>query len=389
MDKLRLPLGAVVLALLLVVSACTKSGESAGTANSSSVDPEKVYVEGVPSLNEVMEGSVGDPPSTGPKAAPGKRVWFISCGQSLPTCALLGDAAKRAADILGWDLQIGDGKLNPTGYADAIATAIAQKPDGVIIGGIACGNIKQSLVNAKQAGIPVIGIKSPDCDEPPTNGEKLFTESMYYVGTNEQANYEATIMRGRHAAQYLINITQGKAKVIYERGNDPVIEPINQGFEEELVKCEECEIVKTIDYVPTDQGPDGALAQGLQAALVQTPEANALYAPYDASLILSRGAQIVAQSGRDIAIIAADGSPDGLDLVRNGQVAVETAGQSYEWYGFAVMDSMNRILAGEPVIDEGLGWQPVDQNHNLPDEPGTPVEAPFDVAATYTKIWKG
>lgn len=351
------------------------------------MDPNKVYVEGVPAITDLMKGSIGTPPTSGPKAVAGKKVWFISCGQTLPTCALMGDAAQEASKILGWDLHIGDGKLNPTTYADVIDTAVGQKPDAIIIGGIACGNIQPSLQKAKRAGIVVLGIKSPDCDEPPTNGEKLFTDSMYYVGTNVKANSAATRLRGQVAASYLINKTKGKAKIIFEKGADPTITPINEGFTEEIKKCSGCEIVKTINYVPTDQGPDGALAQGLQAALVQHPEANALYAPYDANLILSRGAQIVKQSGRNIAVIGADGTPDGLDLVRNGQVAVETAGQSYEWYGFAVMDSLNRIFAGEPVVDEGLGWQPVDKDHNLPSTPGSPVEVNFDVADTYSKIW--
>lgn len=80
--------------------------------------------------------------------------------------------------------------------------------------------------------------------------------------------------------------------------------------------------------------------------------------------------------------------PPSVDLVRDGQVAVETAGQSYEWYGFAVMDSLNRIFAGEPVIDQGLGWLPVDAEHNLPTSPGSPVEDTFDVEDTYAKIWR-
>lgn len=388
MTKQRSSLRAAAVGLVLAVSACS-STESTGPASSSTVDPDKVYVDGVPTLNEVMQGSIGEPPSSGPKAVPGKRVWFISCGQVLRSCAMLGDAAEKAADILGWDLQIGDGKLNATGYAEAMDTAIAQKPDAIIVGSIGCPNIEQSLRNAKEAGIVVLGIKSPDCDEPPSNGVPLFTESMYYVGTNDKGYSTASVLRAKAAADYLINITQGKAKVIFEKGNDPAIEPSNQGFLEELEKCSGCEIVKTVEYVPTDQGPDGALAQGLQAAVVQHPEANALYAPFDANLILSRGAQIVKQSGMEIAIVGADGTPDGIDLVSNGQVAVETGAHSFDWYAFATMDSLNRIFAGEPVVDQGLGYQPVDQDHNLPDTPGSPVEAPFDVVTTYTEIWQG
>jgi ribose transport system substrate-binding protein len=384
----RAALAAVLLSAVL--AGCGSSDdETKSSASGGGTDSDKTYLEGIPTLNEVMKGTIGSPPDSGPAAVPGKRVWVITCGQTLPTCSLLGDAAKQAAETLGWDLQIGDGKLSPTGYVDAMSTAMAQKPDAIILAGIACGSVQQSVQQARQAGILVLGIKAPDCDEAPTNQEALFSAPMYYNGTNEKANSAATRLRGQLAAQYLINVTEADAKIIFEKGGDPTQAPMNEGFEEEIAKCDTCEIVKVVEYVPTDQGPDGALAQGLQAALLQHPEANAVYAPYDANLIVSRGAQIVAQSGNGQLVIASDGSPDGLDLVRNGQVAVETGGQSYEWWAYAVMDSLNRLFAGEDVVDQGLGWQPVDADHNLPSQPGSPVEAPFDVPAHYDAIWKG
>ncbi|MDO9435915.1 substrate-binding domain-containing protein [Hydrogenophaga sp.] len=355
---------------------------------SGGADRSKEYVKGVPSINELMKGDVEAPPASGPKGVPGKRIWWISCSQNVPTCALMGDAAKEAAKVLGWTIQIGDGKLSAVTYAETIRIALAQKPDAIVVQGIACGNIKQPLNEARTQGVPVLSLQGPDCDEPPENGKPLFSGPMRYnsqVTTMERATY----LRGKLAAQYAINITKGQARIIFERGNDPIIEPINRGFIDELKKCEGCQIVKTVDYVPTDQGPDGALAQGLTAALAQHPNATVLYAPYDANLTLSRGAQIVRQSGRSLFVIGADGTPAGLDLVRQGLVTVETGGKAFDWYAWGAMDNLNRMFSGQPTVAQGLGWQPVDKLRNLPAKPGSPVAAPFDVQSHYTKIWKG
>jgi ribose transport system substrate-binding protein len=354
----------------------------------SDVDRGRVYVKGIPPINEVMKGDIESPPTSGPKAVPGKKIWWISCGQNVPTCSLMADSAREAVKVLGWTIQVADGKLSVIGYAEAMRTALAQKPDAIVMQGIACANVKQPLNEARAQGVPVLSVQGSDCDEPPENGKALFSGPMKYnsqVATMERATY----LRGKLAAQYTINITKGDARVIFERGNDPVIEPMNRGFAEELKKCDTCRIVKTVDYVPTDQGPDGALAHGLTAALAQHPEANVLFAPYDANLTLSRGAQIVKQSGRSLFVIGADGTPTGLDLVRQGLVTVETGGKAFDWYSWGALDNLNRIFNGQPTVAQGLGWQPVDRQRNLPAKPGSPVAAPFDVQTHYTKIWKG
>ncbi|MDO9435912.1 MAG: substrate-binding domain-containing protein [Hydrogenophaga sp.] len=352
------------------------------------VDRAKTYVKGVPSLEEVMKGDVEAPPSSGPKAAPGKKIWWVACGLKIETCALMADSAKGAAKALGWSMQIGDGMVSPIGYAEAMRTALAQKPHAIVVHGIACGLIKQPLNEARAQGVPVLGLQSPDCDEPPENGKALFSGPMKY--NSQVANMEkASYLRGKLAAQYAMNITKGQANVITVRGNDPTMEPINRGFVEELKKCESCKIVKSIGFVSTELGPDGPVAQGISAALAQHPQANVLYGPYDGILVGSRGAQIVKQSGRSVFVIGADGTPAGLDLVRQGLVSVETGGKSFDWYTWGALDNVNRLLNGQPTVAQGLGWQPVDKQHNLPAKSGGPLTAPFDVQAHYTKIWKG
>ncbi len=61
----------------------------------------------------------------------------------------------------------------------------------------------------------------------------------------------------------------------------------------------------------------------------------------------------------------------------------------HEWLGFSARDSLNQSLAGEEVLDQGLGRQPVVKDHDVADEQGSPVEAPFDVTAHYIEIWNG
>jgi ribose transport system substrate-binding protein len=87
-----------------------------------------------------------------------------------------------------------------------------------------------------------------------------------------------------------------------------------------------------------------------------------------------------------------EGLPANISLIKQGlQTAV--AGVSLEWLGWAAIDGLNRLFAGQPQVDEGIGWQTVDKQHNLPTTPaydgnvasnGQPKQ---DYQAIYRKSW--
>ena len=75
-------------------------------------------------------GTEHAPPSTSPPAAKGASVWWISCGQTVPQCAIPAAAGAQAAKVLGLQFHLADANLNQivrklSGWAAIIAVPTA------------------------------------------------------------------------------------------------------------------------------------------------------------------------------------------------------------------------------------------------------------------------
>src|SRR4051812_48214739 len=81
-----------------------------------------------------------DGPTDGPKAAKGKSVVYVSLTQNSSGNADSARGAQEAAGVLGWKFTLFDGKGTATGGADALAQAIALKPDAIILGSVSIEN---------------------------------------------------------------------------------------------------------------------------------------------------------------------------------------------------------------------------------------------------------
>lgn len=55
---------------------------------------------------------------------------------------------------------------------------------------------------------------------------------------------------------------------------------------------------------------------------------------------------------------------------------------------YAAVDALNRLFAGAPQVDSGMGWQIVTKDHNLPTA-GTEYDTTIDYRAAFGKLWKG
>jgi ribose transport system substrate-binding protein len=53
--------------------------------------------------------------------------------------------------------------------------------------------------------------------------------------------------------------------------------------------------------------------------------------------------------------------------------------------GYAGIDTANRVFAGQPVVSQGLGYQAVDKDNNLPAK--GPYREARTIEDTYLKLW--
>lgn len=370
---------------LTALGACGSSGDAGSDAEAGGAG----VPQGVPALDELYKGLGDAPPASGPTPPKNKTIWLVSCGEKIPACSTLTSSAREAAGLLGWTFKVADGNLNANGgFQTAMRQAIAAKPDAIIGSAMDCATIEQPLKEAKAAGIPVIAALANDCDSAigGNGGSALFAGPTQYSASAPTAG-DFTTSWGTAGAAYIINKTGGRAKVIVPVLQAPLGAAVDKGFRSELKKCPGCSVVDSFTYQAADTTAGGPFSQALQAALVKNPDANVVFMPLDSQLQSGGGVQVVKQSGRDILVVGGQGvDPAVVAFTKKGDIAAMTTVTSPKWPAYAAMDTAVRVLAGEPVVNEGLGVVVVDAKHGIGKD-GTVAGSAYDIKESYSKLW--
>jgi ribose transport system substrate-binding protein len=335
-------------------------------------------------MADLYKGTFATPPTSAPAPAKGKTVWWISCGQTVPSCASAAASAGAAAKALGMNFHVADTKLGvANGYNEAVNTALAGHPDAIIIHGVDCGVARQPLETAHKEGILIMGLEDLDCSA--VGEPDLFNVEMKY-NQSMLTNDDFWTYFGKIAADYIINKSGDHAKIINNFHDIPLGVLLNKGFTEELKKCSGCQIVDTVKFTSPDLVPNGAWITEFRTALTQHPDATAAYFPWDFMMASLGGAQAVKVSGHPLTVFGGEGTSDSLDLIPRGDVTADPASRSVTWLGYAAIDEINRAFHHQPTVPEGLGFTTVDKTHNLPPT-GQGYTPAYDFQAAYKKAW--
>lgn len=370
----------------VVLAACGTTGNTPSGGGAQGTG-EYTPPPGVKTLKELYAGTYAQPPTTSPPGAKGKSVWFVAAGMSTEGSRLPAAAAEEAAKHLGLNFHIADGRFNEGGgYTQAVRTALAANADAIMMYGVPCELTQGALQDAKNQGVPVLGVETPDCSA--GGGPDLFTVEEKYSDTYKDA-VELWKGYGAMQADYAINKTRGKAKVILSEGvqPEPLLKSISDGFQEQIRKCADCEIVARLRLDSASFLPNSHWIQGLRAEIAKHPEANVAHMPFEDLMDALGGAQAVKEAGRnDMLIVGGQGRSDGMQMVKDGRIPAITTARDMEWSGYAAIDTINRALQGQETVPEGLGFQLVDRENNLPKNNNDYVP-PIDFKAAYLKAW--
>lgn len=367
---------------MMLASACS-------TTTSGDVDPaaaQAAVEANSPLVQAAYKGTFTAPPAEGPKAQKGKRVTIVSCGESISSCSVPAAAMKEAGQSLGWQVNIFDGRAEPTNYANGIREAIAAGVDGII--GIAtdCDKVGAPLREAQAKGIAVMGYSAFDCNDPAVeSGDPVFSSRVLFQGFENMGDYREEW--GRRKAEWVIDATGGKAKVLLVNvpGNNLHGTAI-EGFKKQLAECSTCSIVGTVD-IPVADTTKPVAAQKLEAALLKHADADVLVVPNDAAFA-AYASSALNSVPRDLKVMGGECFAENLDMIRSGGPQNACVALPQEWQAWAVVDQMNRYFADPKAkpVDQGLGFQLVDADHNMPEsggwKPGT-----VDYKAAYKRVW--
>jgi ribose transport system substrate-binding protein len=391
-SKVAATLGVALVVGLTACGGSDSDGSSSEQASSTepSASDSSAYLDGVKATVDRLlsaQGTYQAPPETAPKPEPGKKVWLISCGQSITACSIPIGGAENAAKSMGWEPQMFDTKGDPTQAGAGIRSAIAQKADGIFIYYIDCKYMRKPLEEAKEAGIPVVGAEVFDCNQTDPGAPELLTyKTTYTAGLDgpypEPVHYDKFIYDwGIAQALYAIAKTDGKANLL-GFSDDSALGGLQDqlGYAAEFEKCAEC----SYTLVKFPLTAFDKIQELTSQNLLKNPEANAVAGAYDA-ITTSGVAQAAAASGRDLIVMGGEGSEAGMDMLRSGGKITGGAGMPLAWEAYAAIDNLNRIFHDEPTVGSGIGLQLFDKDHNVPAEGG--FKPPVDYVAAYEKAW--
>jgi ABC-type sugar transport system substrate-binding protein len=134
----------VFLVTALTVSACASNANDASTTGGGDADAVKAYSERLAGYEGAKPDITIKPLSSRPPT--GKAVAIINC--AVPVCGLYTDAAKKAADALGWHTTVVTTQFTPESYKAAWDSVVEEKPDVVFAAAVLPSSIVQSEVTA-------------------------------------------------------------------------------------------------------------------------------------------------------------------------------------------------------------------------------------------------
>jgi ribose transport system substrate-binding protein len=255
------------------------------------------------------------------------------------------DEAKR----LGYTLVETNANQDTAKQIADVDSLIAQNVDILIFPPRESQALSPSVVKANAAGIPVILIDRDADHSIAKPGEDYIT----FIGSD-------FVDQGRRAAEWLVEATGGKAKIIELEGTtgaDPAIDR-KRGFDEYLMG--------TFRGTPTAGGPypdmeiiasqDGNFTRDKGREVMQTllqahPEVTAVYAHNDEMAIGAIAALEEAgrKPGEDVILVSIDGENAAMDAIVDGKLGASV--ESSPFFGPIAFETMQKYIDGEDIPD--------------------------------------
>lgn len=377
----------VLLGTMCVFAGC--SSASTRTAATGAVGSDKTGAaflgQAEAAVAAGIAGTGSAPPTSGPRAQSGKTVWIIPCKAAAPSCEIPAEAVATAGRHLGWTTKIVDGQFDPVTWNNIIQEATSAKVDALVLSGIDCAPVQAKLGAARAAGIKIVGVQAVDCNEEFGGGgaAEFDAELPEHGAAYDQA-------AGKLQADWLIAKTDGKAKVLAtELPGVPDLANTHQGFIREMAKCTTCQVHDLSMSAAQVISNDG---RGMvTTALTRTPDINAIETESD-TLFLALAEPVIEQAkSRDQTLLGLglEGLAPNVQLIKSG-IQGMGAGVPINQIGWAAADSLNRLFAGQPLVNEGIGLQIIDQQHNLPASGAYDGLSQYsNYEQTYEKTWAG
>ncbi|WP_288406921.1 substrate-binding domain-containing protein [uncultured Pseudomonas sp.] len=269
------------------------------------------------------------------QAAPAKRLALVQVNQQALYFTQITQGAQAAAKEAGAELVVFNANDNPSAQNDAIEAYIQDRVDAILVCAIDVNGIKPAVSAAVQAGIPVVAIDAV------LNGD-----NQVQVGVDNRA---AARQLGEYTGNYITRELGGEAKVGVVGALGSYVQNLRlDGFREGLAqRAPKAKIVGTVDGNNVQDTAQSA-AENL---LTANPDLQIVYATGEPALIGTVAASVAQGSGERTRIFGWDLSPQAVQGLDDGSVAVVVQ-QNTRGMGKAAVEAALALLAGQQVTKQ-------------------------------------
>lgn len=269
------------------------------------------------------------------QAAPAKRLALVQVNQQALYFTQITQGAQAAAKAAGAELVVFNANDNPSAQNDAIEAYIQDRVDAILVCAIDVNGIKPAVSAAVQAGIPVVAIDAV------LNGD-----NQVQVGVDNRA---AARQLGEYTGNYITRELGGEAKVGVVGALGSYVQNLRlDGFREGLAqRASKAKIVGTVDGNNVQDTAQSA-AENL---LTANPDLQIVYATGEPALIGTVAASVAQGSGERTRIFGWDLSPQAVQGLDDGSVAVVVQ-QNTRGMGKAAVEAALALLAGQQATKQ-------------------------------------
>lgn len=350
-----LPAGVVALAAAVAACGGSSGGGSSSTSQTASSTSGQCTQQAKADVNAARQPLKLVVPSANVDLSPakGKTIWFISPTQATGYAQRVSQAVTAAAAAAGMKAQIFDGKAQPDRFNQGIEQAVSSHAAGIITYAINPAVVPTALQKAKAAKIPVIAAATGVPN--PTDGTVAETIS---VDLNKEGKLMAEYAALASGCKLNTAVTFDPNQKALTTERDAVKSTLGQLCPS---TCGVREQSMSLATMATQLGSD------IQSLLQRDQKVDTVISTFDTAAMYM--APAIGQTGRNVRLIATNGLPENLDMVRSGKQAADVSYPPPEYTGWLLVDQLGRAIVGAPTENSELPLQLFDKT-NLPANNG-------------------
>jgi ribose transport system substrate-binding protein len=266
------------------------------------------------------------------RAVPKKTIGYLEVQGASPAAIRMNAELRRAAAVLGWDVNVVDSQGDPAKMASGAQGFVTQGVDAIITQSVAPAAISQGLTAAKSKGIPAIQLGGPNLDP-----------QRLYATTDAPSDEEMT----RVVTDAMIRDLGGRGDIVIQTFPANEATAIRDKTLKAMVAETDIRIAASHDVDLSNPIQDSR--SSLISMIRANPDTRAFWGDLDFEF--ATGVQALNGLGkRDVKVYNYYANPDSLDALRRGGPAAAVAESPVQNGGWIALDQLLHFFTEDTPI---------------------------------------